>query len=84
MPFFFDYRLIRLYPYPLLFTCRTGYDVYNNVVRWHPAGPKEARGKKVSLEVVCLFLSHHLEFSREILHTYYIPVKLLIEAPGFN
>jgi len=27
MPFFFDYRL---YPYPLLFTYRTGYDVYNS------------------------------------------------------
>jgi len=35
MPFFIDYRL---YPYPLLFfTYRTGYDVYNSVIRWYPA-----------------------------------------------
>jgi len=35
MPFFFDYRL---YPYALLFTYRTGYDVYNSVIRWLHAG----------------------------------------------
>ena len=34
MPFFFDYRM---YPCALLFTYRTGYDVYNSVIRWHPA-----------------------------------------------
>jgi len=39
MPFFFDYHL---YPYPLLiFTYRTGYDVYNTVIRWHPASTED-------------------------------------------
>ena len=34
MPFFFNYCL---YPYSLLFTYHTGYDVYNSVIRWHLA-----------------------------------------------
>jgi len=35
---FFDYRL---YLYPLLFTYCTGYDVYNSVIRWHPASVED-------------------------------------------
>ena len=35
MPFFVDYCL---YPYQLLVSYHTGYDVYNSVIiRWHPA-----------------------------------------------
>jgi len=35
MPSFIDYHL---YPWPLLFTYHTGYDVYNSIaIKWHTA-----------------------------------------------
>jgi len=36
MPIFIDYRL---YPYPLLFTYSTGYDVYNTALLRHKVAP---------------------------------------------